>query len=243
MVEHRHARLAEPLVAGRAQSLILNFESKLTAEFGSDEGLSSSLRLPIFLSTLTTDAQAAVKKAHKLLPTRLTNFIARYDAALPEEIRNHPHYDFRIYLLPQIGPKSEADAAIRFVRLEDFDETERERIEQGLVIIRNRDQGTPLGDYYRATEVAQAVQERIPWVFNVYAHHPPAWQYFKIRCPEGAGDPTKTNRRYCEYIRALKQWLYTKAWIDLLATELQTEARFAEVTGRKPVVKPAAEPV
>jgi hypothetical protein len=243
MIEHRHARMAEPVVAGRAQSLILNFESKLTAEFGTTEGLGSSLRLPIFLSSLTEDAQAAVKKAYKLLPVRLTNFIAAYDAALPEEIRNHPHYEFRLYLLPQQGPKSQADAALRFVRLEDYTDAERERIEQGLVVVRNRDAGTPLSDYYRATEVAKAVQERIPWTFNVFAHHTPAWQFFKIRCKEGDDDPTKTDRRYCEYIRALGQWVYTKAWIDLLVKELESEARFAEVTGRKPVPRPAAEPM
>jgi hypothetical protein len=239
-IEHRHARMLEPLVAGRVQSLIINFESKLTAEFGTDEGLGSFLRLPIFLSTLTEDAQAAIKTAHRLLPVRLTNFIAAYDAALPEEIRNHPHYEFRLYLLPQLGPKSEADAAIRFVRLEDFDEAGRERIEQGLVIIRNRDAGTPLGDYYRATEVAKAVQERIPWLFNV-SNHAAAWKHHGIRPAEGVGDPSKTDRRYCEYVRAVNQWVYTQAWIERLASELQAPARFEQVTGRVPVEKPSAE--
>ncbi|TMC07902.1 MAG: DUF3644 domain-containing protein, partial [Chloroflexi bacterium] len=209
MIEHRHARMVEPVVAGRAQSLILNFEAKLTAEFGAVEGLGSSLRLPIFLSTLTGDAQEAVKKAYKLLPVRLTNFIASYDSALPEEIRNHPHYEFRLYLLPQTGPKSQADAA--------------------------------LGDLYRATEVANAVQEQIPWVFNVSSHHAAAWQHHRIRPAEDAGDPTKVDRRYCEYVRALKTWLYKAAWIELLAVELQSVERFKEVTGRPPVAKPRAD--
>src|SRR5262249_44999291 len=148
------------------------------------------------------------------------------------EVRNHPHYEFRLYLLPQTGPRSQADAALRFVKLEDFGAEERERIERGLVVIRNRDVGIPFSEYFRATEVAEAVEQRTPWHFNVYAHHPPAWRFFKIRGKEGVGDPTKTDRRYCEYIRPLGQWVYTKAWIDLLVTELQSAERFQEVTGR-----------
>lgn len=237
VVEHRYAPLVEPIVAGRVQSLILNFEAKLIAEFGPSEGLSDSLRFPIFLSTLTGDAAQALKRAYKRLPLRITNFISRYDAELPEEVRNHPNYEMRVYLLPKVGPRTEADVAIEFVRIEELSSEERAAIDKATVIIRDRHQAVRFEDCYKASEVTKAVASAIPWKFSLYGHHTPAWKHFKVRPEAGAVEPARTDEKYCVYDRAHKDYVYTRPWIDKLIRELNTTEGFRAVTGHEPIPK------
>jgi len=61
MIEHRYARMLEAVVAGRAQSYIVNFEEKVAAEFGQLESLGQALRLPVFLTSLSEDSVAAAE--------------------------------------------------------------------------------------------------------------------------------------------------------------------------------------
>ena len=80
-IEHRYERLLDPVVAGKCQSLIMNYETALTGWFGVDEGLASRLRFPVFLSTLAGDAVEALKQTYKRLPKRITNYLEGYDAS------------------------------------------------------------------------------------------------------------------------------------------------------------------
>ncbi len=121
-IEHYYERLLETLVAGKCQSHILNYEATLVELFGQEEGLADQLRFPVFVSSLTEDAVEALKKTHKRLPKRLTRYVEEFDAALDEEVRSDHRYDFRVLLIPQTGPKSEADVAMRFVRLDELPE-------------------------------------------------------------------------------------------------------------------------
>lgn len=170
-IEHRYSPIVEAVIAGKAQSYIVNFEEKLVREFGQRESLGQALHLPVFLTTLTEDAVAAVKSAFVLLPARIRNFITDYDAQLPEEVRNHSAYDFRLYLIPKTSSKAQADAAIEFVKLSDLTPEQREKIDESLVIIRDRQVGVANKGSMRPTMVTKAVQARIPWKFRTTPEH------------------------------------------------------------------------
>ena len=237
MVEHRHARVIEAVVAGRIQSNVLNFEQKVVSEFGSKEGLGQVLRLPIFLSSLTEDAAEAVKRAYDLLPVRIRNFISDYEEGLPEDVRNHPHYDLRIYLVPKTGPKTQADAALEFVRTGDLTPEQREALQQVQVIIRDRIVPMANQGLHKPSAVANAVQEAIPWRFDASNTHAKAWRHFGVRPDAGAANAAGTDQRYCVYDQPHQDYLYTDAWIAKLKRELQTEEDFRTVTGRRPSPK------
>ncbi len=100
----------------------MNYERLLVATFGAREGLADSLRFPVFLSSLSDDAVEALKETHKRLPKRFTRYVDEYDAMLADEVRGDYRYDFRVLLIPQAGPRTEADVAMRFVGLEDLPE-------------------------------------------------------------------------------------------------------------------------
>ena len=236
MVEHRYAHMLEAVIAGRAQSYILNFEHKVIAEFGVPESLASVLRLPVFLTTLTEDATEGVKHAYNLLPTRMRNFISSYDDQLPQEVRDHPAYEFKIYLLPKTSSRRTADAAIEFVRLEDLPDELRGKIEEVRVIIRDRQVPTANQGNMRPKAVAVAVQARIPFRFSHYTHHGRAVKHFGVR---GTG-PTSTDGRYCVYDEANDTYLYTRAWVEKLVHECSTAEGFATVCGCAPHARDGA---
>jgi hypothetical protein len=61
-VEHRYERVVGAVVAGKCQSLIMNYEAALLENFGEKEGLADVLRFPVFLSTLTEAAVSALSR-------------------------------------------------------------------------------------------------------------------------------------------------------------------------------------
>jgi len=116
----------------------MNYERLLVATFGAGEGLADSLRFPVFLSSLLDDAVEALKETHKRLPKRFTRYVDEYDAMLADEVRGDYRYDFRVLLIPQAGPRTEADVAMRFVGLEDLPEEQRGQLEEVRTIVRDR---------------------------------------------------------------------------------------------------------
>lgn len=146
-IEHRYAELIAVAVAGKTQAHVLNYEDALTETFGASEGLGDVLRFPVFVSSLTPDAVKALGRAHRKLPKRLTTFIRNYDAALPDEVKDDYRYDFRILLLPKTGPKTDADAVVRFVREDELSDMQRDVVEtitrEKLVPVQNKGKYTP----------------------------------------------------------------------------------------------------
>jgi hypothetical protein len=237
-IEHQSQHVVEAVVAGRIQSNVVNYEDSLVELFGQEEGLGSSLRLPIFLSTVTEDAAAAVKKARDLLPTTVRTFIEAFDGNLPEEILGHPKFDLRILLIPKVGSKTEADAALEFVRFDALTQEEKHAIDQlQKVIVRERQVPVLLKDYLKPSAVARQVQAAIPFRFTAATHHARCWQHFDVRPPSGDVRPERTDARYCVYSEPHAEYVYTPAWVNKLIAELATANGFSAVTGYAPVPK------
>jgi hypothetical protein len=236
-IEHRHTEVIEAVVAGKIQSNVLNFERRISDEFGAAEALGQALRLPIFLSSLTGDAVAAIKRAHELLPVKVRNFIRDFEEGLPEQIRSHPNYELRLYLIPKTSPKTEADAAIEFVRISDLRDDQKEALEQAQVIIRDKVVEVANRGRHRPKAVAEAVQKSIPYKFSPATHHVRAWRHFRVRPKAGAKDPSATDPRYCVWDEAHEDYVYFDAWIEKLVSELMTAEGYRTVIGLEPSSK------
>ena len=68
----------------------------------------------------------------------MLDYVHDYDAALDPEIAGDDAYDFRVYLIPKLGPKTEADIAMTFVRLEELAPEQRDEVEKAMMIIREK---------------------------------------------------------------------------------------------------------
>jgi len=65
--------------------------------------------------------------------------------------------------------------------------------------------------------------------------HTLAWQKHKIRPPKDARAPDKTNREYCIYHPAHKDYTYNDKWIELLVGEVGTSKDAAVVNPKSEV--------
>jgi hypothetical protein len=119
-IEHRYDAKAMAalglMIAGKAQSYICNFEDMLVGEFGAKESLATELRFPVFLTTLTPEAVAAVKAVRSRAPRAVVAFIDKFDASLADAV-NSERYEFRVRLIPKVGPKTDPDLAVEFVNV------------------------------------------------------------------------------------------------------------------------------
>ena len=233
-IEHRYEKLLESVVAGKCQSLIMNYEQALVDTFGEREGLADRLRFPVFLSSLSDDAVGALKETHKRLPKRLTNYVEEYDAMLTNDVRDDYRYEFRVFLIPQTGPKTEADVAMRFVRLEDLPEEQRDQLEEVRTVVRDRQVPVSNVDKHRPGYVCAKISETLGIKFTASSDHVHAWKHYKVRPPSGAADRARTDARYCVWDEAHGDYVFTDAWIRHLIDELRDPEKFIQVIGHAP---------
>jgi Protein of unknown function (DUF3644) len=218
-IEHRYERVVGEAVAGKCQSLILNYEAALVENFGEKEGLADVLRFPVFLSTLTEGAVSALKQTYARLPKRITSYVESYDDSLASTVRNDYRYDFRVFLIPQTAGKSQADVGMRFVRLDELPKRQRDELQVVETIIRDKKVPVEHLGEYRPAEVVEMVQEKFP-DFNMTAHTE-AWKRHKVRPAWGSSKPEQTDARYSVWDRAHNDYLYTEAWVKKLIREFE----------------------
>ena len=208
----------------------------LTGWFGVDEGLASRLRFPVFLSTLAGDAVEALKQTYKRLPKRITTFLEDHDAALPDEVTSDHRYEFRVFLTQMTGPKSEADAAMRFVHADDLTDEQRDALDLVQTIVRDKQVPVSGKDKLRPSQVCEKVEEALGIRLSPSSHHARAWKHYGVRSPKGAAQPERTEQQYCVYNEPHGDYLYTDAWVSLLVKELGDPQRFEEVIGKPPLL-------
>jgi hypothetical protein len=106
-------------------------------------------------------------------------------------------YDFRVLLLPQTGPKSDADAVVRFVREDEMTEEQRGARDVVQTIVREKAVPVQNKGKHKPSKVAALVEEQLGVRFSTFAHHTPAWQHYGVRPDKHAARPEGTDERYC----------------------------------------------
>jgi hypothetical protein len=220
-IEHRYQESIGLMVAGHAQAMLVNYEEELVDTFGSNEGLADRLRFPVFLSSLTPDGVESIKRIRAKVPARTLRYINDFREGLDADVAADARFEFRVHLVPQTGPRTEADLAINFVQADTLDPADREALERlgraGLVAKHTRDRPVQNLGRHKPGHVVSEVASRIPG-FNM-ADHTAAWKRHRARPEAGADDPAATDERYCIYDEPHGDYLYTEAWIRKLVRE------------------------
>jgi Domain of unknown function (DUF3644) len=232
-IEHRYDRDVAALVAGKTQALLLNYEKEVVRFFGEDEGLAEELRFPIFLSSITDDAVAAIKEVRSRVPRAVLEYVEDHDAAMEPSIASDSSYDFRLYLIPQTSSASDADTAMTFVRLDDLDAEQRAQVDAAMTIIREKQVPVSNLGSLLPTEVVRRVKADAQIRFSM-TDHTRCWQFFEVRPPEGDEHPERTKPQFCRWDSTFKRWVYTEAWVSYLVRKLGDPDLHREALGRDP---------
>jgi hypothetical protein len=220
-IEHRYEEGVALSVAGHSQALLMNYEAELVDQFGIVEGLADRLRFPVFLSSLTDDGVTALKKLRGSIPARASRYIRDFHDRLGDDVVGDNRFEFSLYLIPHVGPKSQADLAVTFVEEKDLTRDELDALaalgQAGVIATRTKKVPVQnIGRFLPAAVVAK-VKSAVPQ-FSM-SDHVWMWRHFRVRPAAGAPDPTRTDSRYCIYDEPVKTYLYTDAWVKKVIRE------------------------
>ena len=240
-VAHRYLPAMDLQVIPYAQAGLLNYEQLLVSEFGQAYSLADHLSVPLQLSGFRDpNVLRALKAAQSQLPFDVQALLSRAEA-LPDELLADPTYQMRVAFIPVVPPSGRSpDAVAYFVRPDSIPDELAEKIDQLVVLTKVV---VPKRPVHPAMHVVGAVEERIPYRFTPN-DHARAGRFFKIRPPTGETEQS-LDEEYCEYISAVKRYLYNDKWIERLIEQLSTPEGFREATGREPITQdpqPADDP-
>lgn len=240
-VEHRWQRELAIATGGFAQSLVLNFESEICSQFGEQHSMGESLRFPLFVETFTPEGVERIKKALGSLPVGLQQMLASFHTDVDEDIAHDRRYEFRVHLVPQMGPRTDSHMSLNFVREDELSDEQRRALsllgKTGTVIVRERERPVVNSNLMRPNEVARRVNAELPFKFGLYSSFPRMWKYLDVRPIAGSSTPERTDERYCIYDRAHGDYLYTEAYVKKLITILSDVDSWREIFGKDPSPK------
>ena len=231
-VAHRHLPALDAAVIPLAQAGLLNFENVVAAFFGKDFLLAEHLSVPLQLSGFRDPGVlSSLKKLQASLPLDVQAILSRAEKSDPALLEDHT-YMLRVAFIPAVPSSGRnPDAVAFFVKPGEVAEELEEAVQQYVVLPKvSRIGRTNLG----AKQVIKAVQEATGFRFNTNQHARVA-RKLKVRPAANAKDPAKTDLTYCEYISAMKNYLYSQAWVERLIAELSTEEGFRKAVGTDPV--------
>lgn len=221
-IEHRYQDAIGAAVAGHAQAMILNYETELVGAFGADEGLADRLRFPVFVTSLIPSGVDAIRRLRANLPARATRYINDFHEYLDQGVAADPRFEFRVHLVPQLGPRASSDLAVNFVRLDELDADMRRALERlgntGLVATKVKREPVQHLNWHRPGAVVGLVAKSVPG-FSMN-DHTEAWRRHGVRPDGHAADPAATDARYCLYDAAHGDFVYSDAWARKLIAEL-----------------------
>jgi hypothetical protein len=237
-IEHRHLPALDAGLYGECQACLLNLEDFLTKEFGQTFAMAEQLTVALqFTQLVPTEKKKAAAEMAGRAAKSVRDYVEKFRGGLNSTVLNSQRYSFNVFLVPKAVTKKElADAAVEFIKVDESNKDEVERLEKLNVLIREKHIPIQNLDLLKPTQVVPQVQAAIPFRFNI-ASHAASWQHFKVRPMQGAAKPEATDARYCIFDKAHKDYLYTAAWVAKLTAELATEEKFKEITGLAAILK------
>lgn len=231
-IEHRHLPNLDAGLYGECQAALLNLEDLLTSEFGARYALAEQLAVSLqFTKIIPSEKKKAAKELASGAAKTVKEYVETFRGGLPSSTLNSMKYSFNVFLVPKVANRKElADAAVEFIKVDEANQTELERLEKLNILIKEKHIPIANLDLYKPKQVVTNVQLKILYKLSV-AGHTAAWKYFKVRPAPGAAKPEITDSKYCVYDAAHKDYLYTESWIDKLIKELADPGVFETITG------------
>lgn len=190
------------------QACCLNFDKMLVSWFGERASLQNELSVALQFGKIEIEQLAQVTAYD--VPPHITALDARLTKEMSDDDLDDLEYQFRVVYT--FDNASKGKAHIQFVSPES---------EEGKTI-HNVLQKFKIADElyrYKPGDVIRLVRDATKKNFTM-SDHTRAWQRLKVRPIQGAKAPEKTNRDFCIYHSAHRDYTYNDKWIELLVNEI-----------------------
>jgi hypothetical protein len=207
-VEHKMLGRSDVKWLPLFQACCLNFDKTLVAWFGARLTLQQELAVALQFGKLELEQLAQVTAYD--VPPHITALDAMLKKDMKDEELEDLEYQFRVVYTFDSATKGKAH--IQFL---SPDSAEGKSVQNVLQKFKIAD------DLYRYKpgDVVKIVRKTTTKAFSM-SDHTLAWQKHKVRPSKDAKAPDKTNREYCIYHPAHKDYTYNDKWIELLVGEL-----------------------
>lgn len=219
-VEHRTLNSFGETFYAIFQATCLNFERTICGLFGDRLSLGDELQYALQFSKLSMSQAAALQDTDKQGPIQaidatLSNMFTENDMADPE-------FKFKVtYTLEKAG-KGEAHFAFSNKL------GEGEAAHNVLIQKVAADENWP----HKPTAVVQLVRATTGKPFTSH-NHTQAWRKLGVRPKWGAAKPASTNKKYCMYHPAHKDYTYSDEWVSELCEIRADDKRFSGISSYK----------
>ena len=203
------------------QACCLNFNKYLCDLFGEQLTLANELTFALQFARMDIEQLATLNKYE--IPGHIEALDARLENDLTAEQLADHEYQFRVIYTMDAASKTRSH--FEFVRP---DSAKGKEIQNVLVHYKPSDHLYP----HRALQVTRLVCERSGRPFTVH-NHSQAWRLFKVRPPSDARQPENTDKDYCIYHAAHKDYTYSEKWIERLVKEIADDQKLAAIKAVK----------
>jgi hypothetical protein len=140
IIEHRGSQDVDDLMGSECQSLLLNYEEILVAEFGAYHAINCSLCFPLLLSSRRSPKLLeAIRRRQGADYELVKNRLVTLRSQLPDDIVGDPAFRFPIFLIPVIGRnRRTADKTVEVFDPEGRTPEELAEIDQHIIALRNK---------------------------------------------------------------------------------------------------------
>ena len=219
-VEHKLFRKGDLLWLGLFQACCLNFDKILSNVFG--EKLSLASELPFALQFMRPNIEQVSMLSRYEIPPHIEAIDARISEAMSPEQQVDIEYKFRVIFT--LDAASKRRAHFEFV---SPDSADGRQIQNILVNYK-------LGDHlypFKPKLVCELVTKLTGMQFSPY-NHMKAWKLFNVRPQTKSKQPENTNRQYCIFHPAHKDYTYSQAWVDLLVEQVKDQEKFQKLKAK-----------
>lgn len=235
-IEHRYLPELDGSLFGECQALLLNFDELIGQQFGKSWQIRESLSFSLQLFPSGDSFAQAVKKNKDL--AGIKKFIDDYRGMLGADVAGSSQYAFKAFLVQVANHNTPDTLPVQFFHHDKLTEEQKQEFEKFTIAVKLKEGGVHPG-LRKAGVVTAQVQQALgnPKVqrggvqadkFNAHAHTC-CWRHYKVRPQGGAAKPEDTDKKYCYYDHAHKDYLYTEAWVAFLVEKMKSEAEFKKI--------------
>ena len=233
-IEHKFLPQLDANIFAECESLLLNFDKIVEAEFGSQYCLRESLSLALQLFPSSDSLRAATKDNKDY--TNVVAFITQYRSAISADIINSGEYAFKAFLIQVANHKSSDALPVQFYSYSQMTEEEKKRVERIVALVKDKHIPVSNDDKMKPGDVVARVQAALGNKiivkgkkkvdkFNIDTHSR-CWKKYGIRPETGSAHPERTDSKYCVYDSMNKNYGYTQAWVDFLIEKMKDDNEY-----------------
>lgn len=220
-VEHLLLGKSDLKWQGLYQACCLNFEKTITELFGEKLSLANELSFALQFSKVDFEQISELSKFE--IPAHIQALDARLQASITEEQLNDLDYQFRVVYTFDAASKSKAH--MQFV---NPDSAEGKQISTVLAKTKIADELYP----HKPRVVCNLVEKETGKTLSLN-NHANAWRYFKVRPSTNAKNPKNTDKAFCIFHAAHKDYTYSDAWVKKLIEVILDDDLFAKIKKHK----------